>query len=116
MSAHGITPPNPGSAASESLLNETAASRRGPVRLSCAGCDATWTALGAAHCSGCHITWSGVTLFDRHRSVFGERGTCTPPEQLRTADGQPICEYRDGMWRFPEMDEATKTARFGRQP
>ena len=61
----------------------------------------------------CCRTFSGTTLFDRHRSVAGERGTCTDPAELRDGDGQPVCEFRDGMWRFPEMDEATKAARFG---
>jgi len=94
-------------------VDERSTTRRPAAPLSCSGCPATWTAPGAAHCSGCHTTWSGVTLFDRHRSVTGDRGTCTPPEHLRDKTGQPLCEYRDGMWRFPEMDEATKAARFG---
>lgn len=77
-------------------------------------CGATWTAAGAAHCSGCCETFSGTALFDRHRSGYGDRGSCTDPATLVDRHGNPVCELRDGMWRYPEMDEATKLARFGR--
>lgn len=115
----GIPRATPSAPVCGRLLNERGPSvderspRKPAPAITCASCNATWTATSAAHCSGCHSTLSGVTLFDRHRSVAGERGTCTPPGDLRDADGQPICELRDGMWRFPEMDEAAKAARFG---
>ena len=82
---------------------------------SCGGCDATWTATAAAHCAaaGCHQTFSSVTLFDRHRSLAGEHGACKDPALLVGGNGDPICEFRDGMWRFPEMTDADKAARFG---
>lgn len=81
--------------------------------ITCSGCDATWTALGAAHCAGCHQTFSGLTLFDRHRSIVGEHGRCYIPAVLVGRSGAPLCEFRDGMWRFPEMTDAEKAARFG---
>jgi hypothetical protein len=109
----GRTLDTPRSFVGASLLNETGASRRAGSAITCSGCDAVWTGSAAAHCSGCHRSFSGATLFDRHRSVAGERGRCTDPATLARPDGQPICELRDGMWRFPEMDEATKAVRFG---
>lgn len=83
--------------------------------ITCGGCPATWTAMGAAHCSGCHRTFSSVGLFDRHRSAAGsEHGSCFDPSRLVNAKtGAPVAEFRDGMWRGPEMDEATKAKRFG---
>lgn len=69
---------------------------------SCGGCDARWTALGAAHCAGCHRTFSGLRLFDAHRHARGDRGGCTDPETL------PGIEYRDGMWRGPAMTDAER--------
>lgn len=84
-------------------------------QITCSGCDATWTAMTACHCSGCHRTFAGVALFDRHRSAAGgEHGACLHPGRLVNANtGAPVAEFRDGMWRGPEMDEATKTKRFG---
>lgn len=81
---------------------------------SCGGCDATWTGSAAAHCPArdCHRTFSSVGLLDRHRSIAGEHGRCHDPATLMKA-GQPVCEFRDGMWRFPEMSDADKAARFG---
>lgn len=112
--------PNPVAPVCGRLLNQrgTSVAERSTPRKplapnTCSGCPSTWTGSAAAHCSGCHTTWSGVGLFDRHRSVAGEHGTCTPPEQLVDGNGRPICELRDGMWRYPEMDEAAKAARFG---
>ena len=94
-------------------MDERSTPRRLVAPLSCSGCPATWTGSAAAHCSGCHETFSGVTLFDRHRTVVGDHGTCLEPSELMEAGVRYVCELRDGMWRFPEMDEATKAARFG---
>lgn len=92
--------------------------RKAAPRITCSGCDASWTALNAAHCTapGCHRTFSSVGLFDRHRSASGpgDHGSCLDPGRLVNANtGAPIAEFRDGMWRGPEMDEATKAKRFG---
>lgn len=76
-------------------------------------CGKTWSGNGVAHCSGCHENFSGVGLFDRHRSITGAHGTCVPPDQLRTTGGERVCELRDGVWRYPEMTEEQKLARFG---
>lgn len=73
----------------------------------------TWTAPGAAHCAGCHRTWSGVALFDRHRTGYGEHGQCQDPAAMLDKSGAPLCEFRDGMWRGPEMTDEQKLARFG---
>lgn len=80
---------------------------------SCGGCDATWTGSAAAHCSACHQTFSSGTLFNRHRSIAGEHGRCYRPGVLIGRSGDPLCEFRDGMWRFPEMSDADKATRFG---
>lgn len=84
-------------------------------RITCSGCDDTWTALGACHCSACHATFSGVALFDRHRSVAGgEHGSCLPPGRLcNVTTGERVMFLRDGMWRGPEMTDEQKTKRFG---
>jgi hypothetical protein len=89
--------------------SERAGERRtGP---SCNGCGAVWSGLSACHCSACHRTFAGIGLFDRHRDQHGERGKCVDPATL--TKGTPIV-FRDGMWRGPEMDEATKAKRFGK--
>lgn len=94
-------------------VSSTINKRKVVVPNTCGGCDATWTAAGIAHCSGCHRTFSGAALFDRHRSLAGEHGTCADPLHIRDRDGQPICELRDGAWRYPEMTDEEKLARFG---
>lgn len=77
--------------------------------ITCSGCEAAWTALGAAHCSGCHRTFSGILLFDAHRSQYGERGACLDPVTIRgEKTGEPAMFYRNGMWRGPEATEEQK--------
>lgn len=78
---------------------------------SCAGCGASWTGSRPCHCAapGCHQTFAGLTLFDAHRSTRGgEHGSCLDPLKL---DG---VEFRDGMWRSPEMSDEVKAKAFGR--
>lgn len=83
-------------------------------KITCNGCDHTWTAPGAAHCGGCHTApFATVSVFDQHRSVAGEHGTCLDPATVRNRSGDRVLFLRDGMWRGPEMDEATKLKRFG---
>jgi hypothetical protein len=80
----------------------------------CGGCDATWTGDGRAHCSACHRTFAGVGLFDRHRSMAGERGACADPAALRHGEtGEPVMFLRHGMWCGPEMTDEQKAAAFG---
>lgn len=83
--------------------------------ITCNGCQHTWTATGAAHCAGCHTApFATARLFDIHRSAAGEHGGCQDPTTLRNKrTGERLMFLRDGMWRGPEMDEATKTKRFG---
>jgi hypothetical protein len=80
------------------------------MSITCNGCDQVWTALGACHCGACHRTFSGIKLFDRHRTHHGERGSCVDPT---TVKGSPI-EFRDGMWRGPEMTEEDVAKRRGK--
>lgn len=90
----------------------------GRLEATCGGCDARWDARTAVcHCGACHRSFSGVEWFDRHRSAAGEHGSCLDPAAVRVKTGalagEPRMFFRDGMWRGPEMDEATKLARFG---
>lgn len=73
-------------------------------------CGARWTGTATAHCSACHSSFSGVSLFDQHRKAAGEHGGCTHPEVL--AETTPLIQV-DGVWRYPEMTEEQKLARFG---
>jgi hypothetical protein len=61
------------------------ARRRGFAALhgphSCGGCSAVWTGDHAAHCSACHSTFATVGLFDAHRSIAGDRGSCRNPRR-----------------------------------
>lgn len=82
----------------------------------CGGCDATWTALGAAHCAApnCHRTFASTVLFDRHRTAYGPRGGCLDPETVRHREtGERLMFFRDGMWRAPEMTEEQKQRAWG---
>jgi hypothetical protein len=110
-----ITPATRGSAAGGSLVKAHGGikRKRPPAPPHSHGkCGATWTGTRASHCSGCCRTWSGVTLFDAHRKITGEHGTCLDPTEVAERVGCPV-ELRDGVWSYPEMDEATKLARFG---
>lgn len=75
----------------------------------CNGCTATWTAQNAAHCSVCHHTFSTVALFDAHR----HGGRCLHPLWVLTKSGEKRMQFRNGMWRGPEMTEEQKARRFG---
>lgn len=81
--------------------------------VTCATCPDTWTAGGAAHCSRCHRLFSTPSMFDKHRSQYGERGACLDPETVVDNKGERVLFLRDGMWRGPEMTAAQKAARFG---
>jgi hypothetical protein len=85
------------------------------IGASCGGCGAQWSGVSAAHCGGCHETFAGVGLFDEHRSQHGERGACRRPAEVMKANGERVLWLRDGMWRGPEMDDATKRVAFGRR-
>jgi hypothetical protein len=86
-------------------------------RFTCSRCDASWTGHRACHCSGCCRTFSGVDLFDRHRSLAGEHGTCHDPETITyrsgPREGRHVMVLRNGIWSSPEMTEAQKEALFG---
>lgn len=87
------------------------------MKITCGGCDATWTGTSICHCGNCHHTFSGLGLFDKHRSQYGDRGACLDPDTLTIQQGanlgEPLMHYRDGMWRGPEMTDEQKQARFG---
>jgi hypothetical protein len=82
---------------------------------SCSGCSAIWTGARAAHCSACHQTFATVGLFDAHRSIAGDCGSCRDPATLtyRTAQGagERVMFWRDGLWWAPSDEE--KVAAFG---
>lgn len=67
------------------MATVTARARREPVVITCSGCGAHWTALGAAHCAACHVLFATVALFDAHRDAAGAHGRCRPPHALATA-------------------------------
>lgn len=81
--------------------------------ITCGGCDATWTARGAAHCGSCHQLFASVTLFDLHRSQDGEHGTCLDPEALVGRDGERRLFSRAGMWRGPELSPEDRERLWG---
>lgn len=105
--------PTPDGAESRSAAAPVTSNRH--PRITCGGCDASWTALGAAHCSGCHRTFSSVGLFDRHRTAAGgEHGSCLDPGRLVNAStGERVAFLRDGIWRGPEMTDEVKARKFG---
>jgi len=72
-------------------------------------CGQSWNGTRPAHCSGCCQTFSGVALFDRHRNLYGEHGTCVDPATM------PNVELRDGVWSNPQMTELGKREAFGRR-
>jgi hypothetical protein len=78
-------------------------------RVTCSGCDATWTGTSPCHCASCHRTFAGIKLFDAHRHARGEHGGCLDPEQVLVQAGQRKGErvmfFRDGMFRGPELSE-----------
>ncbi|MCA1696466.1 MAG: hypothetical protein LC749_18055, partial [Actinobacteria bacterium] len=70
-----------------------------------------------AHCSACHSTFVTVGLFDAHRSIAGDYGTCRDPATLTYRAGRRAGErvmfWGDGLWRAPEMTDEQKVATFG---
>jgi hypothetical protein len=74
---------------------------------SCSGCNAVWTGARTAHCCACHLTFVRVGLFDAHRSIAGDYGSCRDPATLTYRTGQRAGErimfWRDGMWWEPAM-------------
>lgn len=84
---------------------------------SCSGCSAVWTGAHIAHCSACHSTFAAVGLFDAHRSIAGNSGTCRDPATLTYRTGQRAGErvmfWRDGLWRAPEMPDEEEVTAFG---
>jgi hypothetical protein len=79
---------------------------------SCCGCTAVWTQASTAHCSACHSTFATVGLFDAHRSIAGDCGTCRDPATLTNRAGQRAGErvmfWRDGLWQVPEITMAAR--------
>jgi len=81
------------------------ASRKPQPPNTCGRCDAEWTGVRACHCSGCHRTFAGISAFDSHRGSRSEHGEC------RDVAAMSGLEFRDGMWRGPEMPEGLKEQR-----
>jgi hypothetical protein len=92
----------------EKSVTAPTVSLRGFVQ--CGSCGVKWTGLSRAHCGACHRTFSGVTYFDRHRSVAGEHGGCLDPAGLTDSAGGPAMVLRDGLWAGPEMTDEEKQA------
>lgn len=69
-------------------------------RLTCSGCDNTWTGVTRCHCSGCHRTFAGLTLFDAHRRDIRGQGTCLDPATL-----DQRYDAEAGTWRGPELTD-----------
>lgn len=114
FTASPTTPPvhhtgDPGSGATAA----DAKPKRATPTNSCSGCDARWTGSRAAHCSACHRTFGGVGLFDSHRTMQGDHGTCLDPANLTNGQGDPVAFFRDDMWRGPEMPD-DQLARFAK--
>lgn len=68
-------------------------------KITCRGCDSTWTAKTWAHCSVCHATFTGVTYFDYHRvngKCWGASDNALRHSQLTLSDG---------VWSTPEGHE-----------
>lgn len=85
--------------------------------LTCSGCDARWSGVSRAHCAAdqCHHSFASASLFDLHRSVAGEHGTCRNPRDIVNTQGNRVMFYREGLWRSPELTEEQKVAAFGRR-
>lgn len=72
--------------------------QRATPRITCGGCDTTWTGVHRAHCSACHRTFNSPTGFDRHR----RGGHCADPAELG------LTRNDEGIWRHldPDFDPA----------
>ena len=79
-----------------------------PMRTyACGGCDNRWPGVSRAHCSACHRTFAGFGLFDRHRRLRGEEGTCLDPEAIVATNKITKAEERvmflvNGIWSAVE--------------
>lgn len=82
------------------------------MSINCGGCGASWFGTTICHCGSCHLTFSGIGLFDKHRSQYGDRGACLDPATLTIQagpnTGQPLMHHRDSMWRGPETTDEGK--------
>lgn len=107
-------PPSPEAVRPSCDDGEPATAPRKPVAPhTCNGCDVTWTGHRIAHGACCHRTFASVGLFDKHRSMAGDHGTCHHPASVTTTSGERVMFLRDGMWKAPEMTDEEKTAAFG---
>ena len=80
------------------------------MKYSCSKCPSLWSGLAQCHCSSCCLTFSGLTAFDRHRSL----GKCKKPSEMVNSEGEPVFELRDsGIWAFPS--DTDWNAQFGRE-
>ncbi|MGH3766030.1 MAG: hypothetical protein ACRDS0_29990 [Pseudonocardiaceae bacterium] len=82
---------------------------------SCSGCTALWIGDCTAHCAACHSSFSTVGLFDAHRSLAGDAGTCRGPATLihRAGEraGERVMFWRDGLWHAPRSMSFDPAAR-----
>jgi hypothetical protein len=76
------------------------------VTYGCGGCDNRWPGVSRAHCSGCHRTFAAFGLFDRHRRIRGEVGSCLDPESItarsRGGEERRVMFLIDGIWSSVE--------------
>ena len=69
----------------------------------CPKCAARWTGANTSHCGACHQTFSGIRLFDRHRTHYGEHGRCWDPTDIVDSEGYRIMwPDNHGIWRSVE--------------
>lgn len=98
--------PEGGSARDESPSPQKR-SERVPPTYGCGGCDNRWPGVSRAHCSGCHRTFAAFGLFDRHRRIRGEVGSCLDPETITatnkdTGEDRRVMFLIDGIWSSVE--------------
>jgi hypothetical protein len=88
------------------VTNKTRTPRKS-YRITCGGCDNTWTGLTRAHCAACHHTFVGIGFFDRHRERESDGGAhCVDPATITTGHGDRLMFLRnDGIWHGPEATE-----------
>ena len=81
------------------------------TRIAHGECGATWTGAASMHCSGCHQTFGGLSLFDAHRTGYGDRGSCKDPRAMRVGGLGLQLDDAAGVWRSQMPVEASARLR-----
>jgi hypothetical protein len=97
--------PKPDHPTPKNLRAQNAAERI-PTTYGCGGCDNRWPGVSRAHCSGCHRTFAAFGLFDRHRRMREEIGSCLDPETItsksKDGDERRVMYLVNGIWSSVE--------------